>query len=514
MDAFKGLHGQGPPSGEAGESRLSREEQALQQLGREALLDMAGRVARLGGWTVDPGSGRVDWSDTVCEIHDMPKGSTPALDEAIRFYAPEARQRITEVYEACARDGTPFDEELQLVTASGRRIWVRAMGQAVRDTQGRIVRVQGALQDIAERKAAEFRARALSERLTNTLESLTDAFFTLSPDWQVVYLNREAEKLLQRDRATLLGRNVWDEFPQADSFEHHYRLAMEHGQAVSFEEYYPPLDRWFEVKAYPSDEGLAIYFRDATERKRAQERLQQTLSELRQRNRELRDFAFVASHDLQEPLRKIRVFSERLVSRHADALGQDVADQLQRIDRAAQRMQSLIDALLDYTRITARREPFAAVSLGAVCAGVVDDLEAAIEAAGARVEIGPLPTLEGDASQLRQLFQNLLSNALKFRHPDRRPHVRVSASPDGTQRWRIQVEDNGIGFEDKYAQKIFSPFQRLHTRDEYEGTGIGLAIVQRIVERHAGEVEATGRPGQGACFVLVLPGHQPKPKLQ
>jgi PAS domain S-box-containing protein len=480
----------------------------------DALLDMAARAARLGGWVVDLELGRVMWSDTVCEIHEEPAGTSPTVEEGLNYYSPESRPHIAALFEACARQGTPFDEELQLLTARGRRVWVRAIGMAVRDDQDRVVRVEGAFQDISDRKAAEMRARDLSERLTHTLESLTDAFFTLDPEWHFTYLNREAERLLMRDRHSLLGCNVWDEFPQAESFEHHYRQAMEHGQTVSFEEYYPPMDRWFEVKAYPSDEGLAVYFRDATERRRAQERLQQTLTELRQRNRELQDFAFVASHDLQEPLRKIRVFSERLVSRHADALGQDVADQLQRIDRAAHRMQSLIDALLDYTRITSRREPFVPVSLDAVCADVIDDLEAAIEAAGARVEIGPLPTLEGDASQLRQLFQNLLSNALKFCHPDRRPHVRVSASPDGAQRWRIRVEDNGIGFEDKYAQKIFSPFQRLHTRDEYEGTGIGLAIVQRIVERHAGEVEATGRPGQGACFVLVLPGRQPKPELR
>lgn len=481
-------------------------EDALRQQRQAALLHMAGHVARLGGWVVDLARREVRWSDTVCEIHEMPRGTTPSVDDAVGFYAPESRPRIVALFEACVREGTPFDDELQLVTATGRRIWVRAIGQAVRDSQGQVVQVQGAFQDISDRKDAEHRARDLAERLTNTLESLTDAFFTLDPDWRFTYLNREAERLLLRARADLLGRDVWQEFPQAGSFEEHYRRAVREQQTVSFEEYYAPLDCWFEVKAYPSAEGLAVYFRDVTERRRAQEQLQRTLAQLRQRNRELQDFAFVASHDLQEPLRKIRTFCDRLLSRHAAELPDRVTDQLQRIDRAAQRMHSLIEALLDYTRVASRTEPFAPVDLAAVCAGVVDDLEAAIEAAGAQVEVGALPTLPGDAHQLRQLFQNLLSNALKFRDPQRPPHVRISAGPvDGGAQWRVLVQDNGIGFDSRHAGKIFSPFQRLHTRDAYEGTGIGLAIVQRIVERHAGRIEATAEPGQGAAFAVTLP---------
>lgn len=271
--------------------------------------------------------------------------------------------------------------------------------------------------------------------------------------------------------------------------------------------------RWIEWLSSPAGDGLVYAVgRDVTERRKAEEALRQTMLDLDARNRELQDFAFIASHDLQEPLRKIRAFSDRLLQRHAAQLAEEARDYLGRTSQAATRMQTLIDDLLAYSRVSARGKPFVAVDLGAVLAAVTEDLEARIESSGGRVEAGPLPTLEADPTQMRQLLQNLLANALKFRDPDRPPQVRLSAAPvrlEGADAWRLEVEDNGIGFEPRYAEKVFAPFQRLHGRQDYEGTGIGLAIVRRIVERHRGTVQAEGRPGEGARFVIVLPARQP-----
>lgn len=271
--------------------------------------------------------------------------------------------------------------------------------------------------------------------------------------------------------------------------------------------------RWLEWISVPAPDGLVYAVgRDITERQQAETVLRQTLVDLNNRNRELQDFAFIASHDLQEPLRKIRAFSDRLQQRHAAQLSPEARDYLDRSGQAAARMQTLIDDLLAYSRVAARGKPFAPVDLQALLGTVLDDLEARLESSGGRVEAGPLPTLEGDATQLRQMLQNLLANALKFRAPERAPVVRLSATAtrlEGEPAWEIRVEDNGIGFEPKYADRIFGPFQRLHGRHEYEGTGIGLAIVRRIVERHRGSVRAEGRPGEGASFLLVLPERQP-----
>ena len=270
---------------------------------------------------------------------------------------------------------------------------------------------------------------------------------------------------------------------------------------------------WIAWTSVPGDDGLVYGVgHDITERRRAEQALRQTLVDLNNRNRELQDFAFIASHDLQEPLRKIRAFSDRLQQRHAALLPAEARDYLDRTGQAAARMQTLIDDLLAYSRVVARGKAFGAVDLDQVLTGVIDDLEARLESSGGRIERGPLPTLEGDPTQLRQLLQNLLANALKFRSPDRAPVVKVSAAQatlHGAPAWELRVEDNGIGFEERYAEKIFGPFQRLHGRQDYEGTGIGLAIVRRIAERHRGTVRAEGRVGEGAAFILLLPAHQP-----
>lgn len=236
------------------------------------LLGMAGRMARLGGWVADLDQDRVSWSDEVCAIHEMPPGTSLPLREAISFYAPEWQARIREIFDVCLRDGTPYDEELQIITAGGRRIWVRTIGEAVRNSSGAVSQVQGAFQDITEKKQGEERLQQLAARLTNTLESITDAFITLDHTWRFTYINKEAERLLRSCRQDLLGKNVWDEFQELTGtvFEFEYRRALREHRTVEFEALYPPLGLWFEVHAYPSEEGLAIYFQDITERKQAE----------------------------------------------------------------------------------------------------------------------------------------------------------------------------------------------------------------------------------------------------
>jgi signal transduction histidine kinase len=264
---------------------------------------------------------------------------------------------------------------------------------------------------------------------------------------------------------------------------------------------------WLEWTATLGPDG-SIYAvaRDITDRLRAEAELARAMEDLERRNRELQDFAFVASHDLQEPLRKIQAFGDRLGDR--PGLDEQGRDYVQRMRHAASRMQTLIDDLLAYSRVTTRAQPFVEFALDQVLDEVLGDLETAVEAAGARIDRRPLPRLVGDPVQLRQVLQNLLSNALKFRAADRPCVVRVRGDEflrDGGRWVRIEVEDEGIGFDPRYREKIFAPFHRLHGRSEYAGTGIGLAIVRKIVERHGGRIEARGIPGTGATFTIELP---------
>jgi signal transduction histidine kinase len=242
--------------------------------------------------------------------------------------------------------------------------------------------------------------------------------------------------------------------------------------------------------------------------------------ELERSNRELQDFASVASHDLQEPLRKVQAFGDRLVARYGAVLPPEGHDYLARMQDAAGRMSTLINDLLQFSRVTTRAQPFVAVNLGEVARRVVADLEVRIAESGGRVEVGDLPTIEADPSQMRQLLQNLIANGLKFHRPGVPPRVTVEAEvveapePNGTAGAgeglvHLWVTDNGIGFDEKYLDRIFTIFQRLHGRGEYPGTGVGLAVCRKIVERHGGTITARSAPGQGATFMVTLPVGQP-----
>jgi signal transduction histidine kinase len=243
-------------------------------------------------------------------------------------------------------------------------------------------------------------------------------------------------------------------------------------------------------------------------RKLAQEQLERVAAQLEASNRELQQFASVASHDLQEPLRKIVVFGDRLKAKFGDQLGEQGGDYIERMMSAAARMRVLIDDLLEFSRVVTRARPFVPVDLAEVVREVLVDLEVLIESKGAILDVGDLPTIQADPTQLRQVFQNLLSNAMKFQDGGAVPHVAIRAEPanNGSHPgWRITVRDNGIGFEQQHAERIFAPFQRLVGRSEFKGSGIGLAIVRRIVERHAGTIAAESSPGQGALFIITLP---------
>ncbi|MEO5951711.1 MAG: ATP-binding protein [Chloroflexia bacterium] len=270
---------------------------------------------------------------------------------------------------------------------------------------------------------------------------------------------------------------------------------------------------------------------DITERKLIEARLAAVATQLHRSNRELEEFAAVASHDLQEPLRKIQAFCNRLAVKCADSLDEDSRDYLNRMLTAATRMRTLIDDLLDYSRLTINGRHYVKVDLGAICREVLLDISQQIERMGGHVEIGDLPTIEADAMQMRRLLQNLITNALKFAREGVPPVIKVfsrllvtptsstgplmtssepySIDPKATELWEIIVQDEGIGFDEKYLDRIFAPFQRLHGRNEFEGTGMGLAICRKIAESHWGSITGKSTIGQGSTFMVTLPSEQP-----
>jgi two-component system sensor kinase FixL len=372
------------------------------------------------------------------------------------------------------------------------------------------------------------------------LEAAPDAMVVVDERGVIAYANGEAEKLFDYDRGELVGLPIEVLVPegQRDAHVAHRQGYFERPRARPMGEALHIVARKKGGAEFPADvklsplptpSGLLVTaaVRDVTERKRAEEQLrtyarhleelQAILSrknvELEQRNRELEQFAYVSSHDLQEPLRKIVAFGDRLKTRYSEALDERGVDYLERMQSAARRMQLLINDLLEFSRVTTRVRPFEQVDLRQVALATVSDLEVAIERAKGQVEIGELGTIDADGVQMRQLLQNLIGNALKFRRPGVPPHVKITGAPapaggEGPARIEIRVEDNGIGIDPKYADRIFTVFERLNPRERYEGTGIGLAICKKIAELHGGGIVVRSEPGRGSTFVVTLPVRQ------
>ena len=376
--------------------------------------------------------------------------------------------------------------------------------------------------------------RALEEsqaRKTAILESSLDPIITIDHMGMITEFNKAAEKVFGRSKSEVLGTRPSEIlFPAAKIAGYQNRidryldagegsLLSKRNEVIAVRASGLPFEAelTMTINQERGNPVLTFFVRDISDRKRAEEEQQQYAQELEHSNRELEQFAYVASHDLQEPLRKICTFGDRLLTAYGDALDETGREYLERMRSATERMQALIKGLLSLSRITTRAEGFTTVDLAKVAGEVVSDLEVKIEQTGARVEVKKLPTIQADPLQMRQLLQNFIGNALKFRRPDVSPIIEVEAhfvnnrnnrsvgrSPKDEQ-CCLTVRDNGIGFDEKYLDRIFDVFQRLHPRDIHEGTGIGLAICRKIVERHGGTITAESAPGKGAKFIVMLP---------
>ncbi len=332
---------------------------------------------------------------------------------------------------------------------------------------------------------------------------------------QIIDVNEETVERTGYSREELIERGVACFSP--DTEEYSPDRAMQHVTRAAQGE--PQLFEWGYVDRsgvfHPTEVSLRSALisgvpcllataREITERKLAEEKIRIKSLALERSNAELERFAYVASHDLQEPLRMVLAFGDMLKQRCSEALDEDGLSYLGYMQGAAARMNSLLKDLMTFSRVTTRESAFEPVDLSVIAREVMADLDLRIAEVGGRVELGDLPAIEADALQMRQLLQNLLDNALKFRHPERPPEVKVSTrEADGSL--RLSVEDNGIGLDERFADRIFTIFQRLHARDEYDGTGVGLAICQKIVERHKGTLTVASTPGNGATFVATLP---------
>ncbi len=507
------------------------------------LLHFAIEATQLGTWDYNPRTNTFTSNERLKEWFGLAPNEEIELSAALAAISEKDRQRTSEAI-ATALDyasGGLYEIEYTLMhpTLEKERI-VQVQGRAWFGEDQTAYRFNGTVQDITVQVLARRRLEAEKQRFRTLLEAMPNLAWTTDAFGEPTFANSQWYEYTGLTQQQIMDQG-WEKsvhprdfalgliakqaaLTTGGIFEGEYRLQRADGQY-----------RWHLARALPVRDILGKItswvgtLTDIHEQKEIEAGLEQkvllrtrqmeeSVQELKRSNENLQQFAYVASHDLQEPLRKIQSFGDLLKSQHSSELGAG-SDYVQRMQIAARRMSVLIDDLLIYSRISTRQQANSEVELNQLIDDVLSNLEFSVEEARATIILEPLPTVQGDVTQLRQLFQNLLSNALKFRRSDTPPLITISAAlvPETdlpphilparktATYHHIGVTDNGIGFEEKYLTRIFEVFQRLHGRSQYSGTGIGLAICEKVVANHGGAITALSQPGQGATFCVYLP---------
>jgi PAS domain S-box-containing protein len=456
-------------------------------------LNRAQVVAHTGSWRLNVQKNALTWSDENHRIFGIPPETPLTYETFLGTVHPEDREYVDREWMAALK-GEPYDIEHR-ISVDGTVKWVRERAELEFNPEGQLLGGFGTTQDITERKQVEEEIKRLASfpRMNPSPVLEIDAtgaitFYNQAALEAIHQLGPEAKlmDLLPKDIGEI-GAAARQKREQV--FYREIKIKdMVFGQTIAFTEA-------FDV--------LRIYSMDITRRRRAEEELQQTLADLERSNRELEEFAYISSHDLQEPLRQIANFSEMLAKEYKERLDERAVRYFGYITIGAKRMQSLINDVLSFSLVDQGEIPQVPASLEDVLIATLKDLQTLIRESGAEISYDSLPTLKVNANQMGLLLQNLIANAIKFRN-QQSPRIRLSASQEGGE-WLISLRDNGIGFDSHYAESIFKVFKRMHSQEKYPGTGIGLAICKKIVERHGGRIWAESQPGQGATFYFTIP---------
>ena len=491
---------------------LSRERQL------ELLLEETNAAARIGAWSVDLTSGEVFWTPMVYEIHEIDDPDyVPLLATGIEFYREGySRERIREVIERNLADGTPWDEDFEIVTARGNVRWVRAIGHSERH-EGKAVRLIGSFQDIHEQKTREIEVAASEALLRTNFDLAPNGMVIAGPDGRLERYSRSFATMLGYDDDELIGTEFAALTHEDDREEDEaYLRQVRAGEIDSFRREKRYLTKaggviWADaaVSAIRDDRGevrkVSVQLVDVTDAKN-NEAYRVHLAFLEDKAREMEQFAYIASHDLRQPVLTLRGYLEALREDYGGTLDEQGRRYVTTMESAVDRMDAMIKGLLDYSRLSKARD-LEEVDLREVVAQVIDDLEGLRRRTGGRIEVASLPTLRGHRMELGQVFLNIVSNALKYHRPGVAPEVRISCRRVSGG-YEFCIADNGIGVSASDQDRIFGLFQRVGRSDggsgDGDGSGIGLASCKTIVERHGGTIHVDSTLGRGSTFCFTI----------
>ncbi|MCH8557693.1 MAG: PAS domain S-box protein [Balneolia bacterium] len=609
----------------------------------EQVANNANQLSRIGAWDINIKTNLVYFSEMTSKIFGLEPGKSPHVDEALSFYPPDVQKQLILCIEKCRIEGIPWDLELQMKDSKGKPGWVRSIGRS-EFVNGECVRLFGSVQDITDRKLSEVQLTQTLKEKNTLLESIGESFFSIDRNWTVLYWNKRAEELMGISRDEILGKNIWEIYPDAKAMKYYkeYVQAFETGEPAEFTEQFNTGERnaWLQVNAYPADGNMSIFIRDITEkkigeeklrlsnerfkrvteatndaiwdydaeknelfwgkgfnvlfgyddsikpalelviskvhpddrqrifqkisdymapgtvtnwfeeyrfqkgdgtyalvidravfirnenghvirvvgamtdisyRKEYEESLKKLNSELKRQaheltisNRELEQFAYIASHDLQEPLRMVTSFLTLLKKRYGHLFDDKAHQYIHFAVDGSKRMREIILDLLEYSRVGKHEDKVEQIEVSEIIEEVRLLQKRVIDSKNAEIITHNLPVLSSYRTPLTLVFHNLVENALKYSRKDRTPIIEIRAREE-TSDWIFTITDNGIGIEEQHFDKIFIIFQRLHSKEEYPGTGMGLAVVKKTLESLGGEIWVESVADKGSAFHISLP---------
>jgi len=491
----------------------------------QRLLADATQLARIGAWEMDMATRQIIWSEVTREIHEVGPDYEPELEHIFAFYREQDKERLTRCVKEAIEEGIPYDLELLHITARGNEHWVRVIG-IPEFTNGRCVRIYGSFQDIHSRKLAEEQLRQSNDRFEKVMQATNDAIWDMDlvnhsvywgkgfennfgyisgpehPDLQSFYTLIHAD---DREAVRASMRHVIDD-PAGEHWQGEFRFrkkdntyvyVMNRSIILRNEERRP-------VRIVGSITDITYQKEYEKSLKKLNDDLEMKARDLTLSNAELEQFAYVASHDLQEPLRMITSFLSKLDTKYSYQLDEKARQYISFAVDGARRMRQNILDLLQFSRVGKGDSLPEDIDINEVIEEVRLLHQTDMAECGAVIETGPLPVIHTYMAPVVQVFNNIISNAIKYQKPDLPPRIRVTATQQGNT-WEFAISDNGIGIPEEYRQKIFIIFQRLHSKEKYDGTGIGLAVVKKIINNLGGRIWVESAPGSGSTFRFTIP---------